>query len=57
MGRCNRPLYLRNRLFTKLVHPALGVLDKPNAVAVDLEELDARNGWILESTIDQQGGT
>ena len=29
----------------------------PNSVAVDLEELDARDGWILESRIDQRGGT
>ena len=29
----------------------------PNSVAVDLEDLDARDGWILESRIDQQGGT
>ena len=29
----------------------------PNAVAVDLEEIDARDGWILESRIDRQGGT
>ena len=28
----------------------------PNLVAVDLEELDTRDGWILESRIDQQGG-
>ena len=28
-----------------------------NSVAVDLEELDTRDGWILESRIDQQGGT
>ena len=25
-------------------------------MAVDLEELDARDGWILESRIDRQGG-
>ena len=29
----------------------------PNTVTVDLEELDVRDGWILESRIDQQGGT
>ena len=29
----------------------------PNAVAVELEELNARDGWILGSRIDQQGGT
>ena len=29
----------------------------PNSVAVDLEELDVRDRWILESRIDQQGGT
>ena len=29
----------------------------PDLVAVDLEKLDARDGWILESRIDQQGGT
>ena len=25
-----------------------------NAVPVDLEDLNARNGWVLESRIDQQ---
>ena len=29
----------------------------PDAVASDVEELDARDGWILESRIDRQGGT
>ena len=29
----------------------------PNAVAVDLEDINARDGWILESRIYQQGGT
>ena len=29
----------------------------PIMVAVDLEELDARYGWILDSRIDLQGGT
>ena len=28
----------------------------PDSVALDLEELDVRDGWILESRIDQQGG-
>ena len=57
MGRCNRPPYLRNRLFTKALHLVIGILGVPNPVAVDLEELDARDGWILEIRIDQQGGT
>ena len=57
VGRCNRPPCLRNRFFPKSVHPALGVLGVPDLVAVDLEKLDARDGWILESRIDQQGGT
>ena len=26
-------------------------------MSVDLEELNARDGWILENMIDQQGGT
>ena len=29
----------------------------PDSVPIDLEELDARDGWILESRIDRQGGT
>ena len=29
----------------------------PNTVVVDLEELDVRDGWILESRIDQQSDT
>ena len=57
VGRCNRPPCLRNRLFTKVVHPMLGLLVVPNLVAVELEELDTRDGWILESRIDRQGGT
>ena len=57
VGSCNRPPCLRNRFFPKSVHPALGVLGVPDSVAVDLEELDARDGWILESRIDRQGGT
>ena len=57
VGRCNSPPCLRNRFFPKSVYPAIGVLSVPNAVAVDLEEFDARDGWILESRIDRQGGT
>ena len=57
VGRCNCPPCPRNRFFPKSVHPALGVLGVPNSVAVDLEELDARDGWILESRIDRQDGT
>ena len=56
VGRCNRPPFLRNQFFPKLVHPAFGIIVVLNAVAVDLEELDARHEWILESRIDQQGG-
>ena len=44
VGRCNCPPSLRNQFFPKSVHPALGVLGVPNSVAVDLEELDARDG-------------
>ena len=57
VGRCNLPRCLRNRFFPKSVSLALGVLGVPNSVAVDLEKLDARDGWILESRIDWQGGT
>ena len=57
MGRCNRPPCLRNRLFPKSVHPVPGVLGVPDSVAIDLEKLDAREWWILESRVDQQGGT
>ena len=42
VGHCNRPVCLRNRLFPKSVHPALGVIGVPNLVDLDLEELDAR---------------
>ena len=47
----------KKHIFSKLVYPALGVLGVPNAVAVNLEEHDERDGWILEIRIDQQGGT
>ena len=29
----------------------------PNLVAIDLEEINVRDGWILEIRIDRQGGT
>ena len=29
----------------------------PDTVTLDLEEIDATDGWILEVIIDQQGGT
>ena len=54
--RCNSPLCLRNQFFPKAVHPALEILVVPNLVAIYLEELDARDGCILESRIYQQGG-
>ena len=56
VGNFNCPSCLKNRFFSKSVHAALGVLGVTNTVAVDLEDLDARYGWILESRIDQQGG-
>ena len=57
VGRCNCPPCLRNRFFPKLFQMTFGVLGVPDLVAVDLEKVDARDGWILESRIDQQGGT
>ena len=39
------------------MHPALVVLGVPEPIEVDMEEFDARDGWILEIRIDQQGGT
>ena len=50
------PPCLRNRLFPKLVHLALGVIGVTDSMAVELGEFDERDGWILESRIDQQGG-
>ena len=39
-----------------MVHPVIGVPGVTNPMEVDLEELDMRDGWILESSIDQQVG-
>ena len=44
MVHCNCPPCLGNQLFPKLVHPELGVLGVQNSMAVDLEELDTRDG-------------
>ena len=52
VSRCNRSPCLRNRILTKSVHSVLGLLGVPDAVPVDLEDLNARDGWILESRID-----
>ena len=57
MGCCNCSLCLRKRFFFKSFHPALVVLGVSDSVAIDLEELNARDVWILESRIDRQGGT
>ena len=57
VGICNRPPCLINRLFTKLVHLDLGVLDVPNVVDIELEEIYTRNGWILDISIDRKVGT
>ena len=55
VGHCNRPPCLRNRLLPKSVNLALGLLGVSDAVPVDLEELDVRDGWILESKVDREG--
>ena len=57
MGRCNRPPCLRNQLFPKLVHLAIRLMGVTDPVPVDLEDFDARDGWILEIRINRQGGT
>ena len=57
MGRCNRPPYLKNRFFPKLVHFALGVLGVTDPVPIELGEFYVRDGWIPKNRIDQQGGT
>ena len=56
VGRQNHPPCLRNRLLPKSVHSALRVMGVTDSVPVDLEDLDVRDGWILESRIDRQGG-
>ena len=57
MGHCNHPSHLRNRFHPKLIHLALGVPGVTDPVAIELEEFDGRDGLILESRIDRQGGT
>ena len=57
MGCYNRPPFLKNRFFPKSVHLALVVIGVPSAVAVYLEELDTRDGRILESRNYRQGDT
>ena len=55
MGRRNRPPCLRIRLLLRLFHSALGLMGMSDAVLVDLEDLNGRDGWILESRIDLKG--
>ena len=55
-GRRNHPPFLRNQPLPKSVRSALVVLDMSNVVPIDLEDLNARDGWILESRIDLEGG-
>ena len=56
MGCRNRPPFLRNQLLLKSIHSALGLLGLTDTVLVDLQDLDAGNGWILESRIYLEGG-
>ena len=56
MGCCNHPPYLRNRLFPMSVQALLRVMSVSDPVPIDLEVSNIREGWILDSTIDQQGG-
>ena len=49
VGRHNRPPRLRNRLFTKSVQASLVVVDMSYPVHVYLNDLESREGRILES--------
>ena len=51
-GSPQSPPCLRNRLLPNSVYSALGLLGVTDSLPVDLEDLDARDGWILESRID-----
>ena len=57
VGCCNCSPCLRNRFFLKLVHSPLGILGMTDRVHADLEKLGTRDAWILEISIDRQGGT
>ena len=57
MGCCNLPQYLRKQLYPKLVHLALRVLIVSDPVPIELEDFGVRDGWILENSINRQGGT
>ena len=56
VGCHNWPLCLRNLLFPKSVHSALGVLGMSEPVSIYLQDFNSREGQILESRADQQGG-
>ena len=55
VGHLNLPPCLRKQLLPKLVYSALVVLGVTEFLPMDLEYLDARDGWILESRFYQQG--
>ena len=57
VGCRNWPPCLRKQLLPKSAHLAFVVLGVSDAVPVDLEDLDAKDRWILESRIDLEGGT
>ena len=52
----NLLLCLGNQLFPKLVHIFLGIVSISYSVSVHLEDIDPREGIILESRVDQKGG-
>ena len=51
VGHLNHPTCLIKKLLPKLVHLALVVLGVTELVPIDLDYLDARDGWILESRV------
>ena len=56
VGRRNLPPCLRNRLFPKSVHVLLEVVGMLDSVSTYLQDFKLREGCILESRADQQGG-
>ena len=57
MGCCNCLSCLRKRLFLKLVQALLYAVGMLEYVSINMEDLESREGWILEMSIELQDGS
>ena len=54
--RRNLLIFLGKQLFPKLVQALIGIVSMSESVSEHLEDIDSREGLILQSRVDRKGG-